>query len=346
MNNILDNKMVVPNRVWLSLTGLCNNACEWCYRSGSETPRFLDTELATLAIKTLSKCGTKKCTIIGGEPTLHKDYKTIINSATKEMSSCTLVTNGRLLSLDFPDEWSNNKKFHVIVSLHGVDPEHYQLNTKSRDGFDQTTAAIKLLVSKGVRHSVNVVISRENIPKMYDFVRIVSELKVARLCFTIAISSMDNPDYVTDPLELANAVPKIHEMCQILEQSHLFIFSLPWCLLSDQLSSKLITNRQLIFNCPIDQGKGVVVKEDGALTVCTHLSSYEVVSSSKARLILSEARDFLEFWNSSEISDFRHATNVYRYRGCTACFHRLYCKGGCPLWWKSFDFRPILKERR
>jgi len=137
--------MIIPNRVWFSLTGFCNNACEWCYRSGSEIPEFLDTEFALRAISTLSICGTKKCTIIGGEPTLHNNYKTIIDSAAEKMSSCVFVTNGRLLSFGFPDDWLTNKKIHVVVSLHGVDSEHYESNTGSKKGFEEATSTIRYL---------------------------------------------------------------------------------------------------------------------------------------------------------------------------------------------------------
>jgi len=117
-------------------------------------------------------------------------------------------------------------------------------------------------------------------------------------------------------------------------------------LLPEQLLQELIFNKQMIFNCPVDQGRGVVIKENGALSICTHLSSYEVLSSIETKSVFNEPETFVKFWNSPEMSTFRETANVYRYHKCAVCRYRFYCKGGCPLWWKFFDFRQILKERR
>lgn len=338
--------IVVPNRVWFSLTGSCNNACKWCYRSGSEEPAFLDTQFVLKTIDVFSESGVKKCTIIGGEPTLHKDYRVIMEHAAQQMLSCTLVTNGRTLPSEIPAIWSTNPKIHIVVSLHGADRGHYRENTGSDDGFKQATSAIKSLVSAKVNHSVNVVVSKENLSRINDFVVVVSSLKANTLCFTMAISSIDDPAYLTDPVLIAGVVPQIHAICQRLKQPHIFIFSLPWCLLPGVLLKELIGSRQLMFNCPVDQGRGIVVKESGAVAVCTHLSSYEVLSSAEAKMVFDKAKSFIDFWNSSEFKNFRNIVNVHRYQGCVACPYSDYCKGGCPLWWKFFDFRQILKERR
>lgn len=339
------NNLVIPNRVWFSLTGVCNNSCKWCYRSGSEIKEFIDTALVFKITDVLLRCGTKKCTVIGGEPTLHPDYKRIVDYLVAKMTSCTFVTNGRKLSYDIPRSWPVDKKLHVTMSLHGADKKHYQDNTGSEIGFNQTVNAIKWLVSKKIKHSVNVVLSKENLPYIKDFVRLVFGLGVDMLCFTMAISSVDDSNYQTDPIELSMAVAGIHELCNKINQPHLFIFSLPWCLLDGKLLDNLIRQRQLIFNCPIDSGRGIVVKENGALAVCTHLSSYEILPREKTKEVFSTPDNFIKFWNSPEMISFRRTVNVYRDKRCFGCRYRLYCKGGCPLWWKNYDFRKILQKK-
>jgi len=337
------NKPIVPYRIWLSLTGFCNNNCLWCYRNGSEISQFLDTNFAIESVKSLATCGTKKCTIIGGEPTLHKDYKLIIKELTEStIISCTFVTNGRLLSGNIPNEWSENKKIHIVISLHGANEKHYLSNAGNRKGFSETIQAIKNVVSRKVNHSVNVVISKENLLYMDEFVRIVSALKANLLCFTIAMPSMDEFNYSTDPFELAESVSKIHSLCDELNQKHVFIFSLPWCILNERLLSDLVKNKQLIFNCPIGKGRGVVLKENGSLTICTHLSSFGILSREKTKNIFLNPDNFVRFWNSPEIKHLRQTIDVYRSPKCLKCKYRLYCKSGCPLWWKNFDFSKII----
>ena len=56
-------KLIAPSKVWFSLTGLCNNECQWCYRGGSEIKEFLDTDFIFLRQK-LFKLRHEKCTIM------------------------------------------------------------------------------------------------------------------------------------------------------------------------------------------------------------------------------------------------------------------------------------------
>ena len=172
---------IIPNRVWFSLTGSCNNKCTWCYRNGSEMNSFLDPKLVTQAIKTLSQCGTKKCTLIGGEPTLHKDLAYITEVATSEMHSCTVVTNGRALHNNIPRSWINNERLHVVVSLHGANKNHYTQNTGEKNGFKQTCSAIHNLIESRINHSVNVVVGKENIPMLDNLLQPLLEL--VRTCY-------------------------------------------------------------------------------------------------------------------------------------------------------------------
>jgi len=304
----------------------------------------LDIDFVLKAIETLVKCGTKKYTIIGGEPTLHRDYSYIVNALINKENEifCTLVTNGRLLSNGIPREWLGNNKIQVVISLHGANRDHYFLNTGSKAGFQETRKAIKKMVSGKVDHSVNVVISRENLPYIKDFVRIVSELKVGQLCFTIAIPSMNNLSYPSDYLELSGSVASIHSYCEEKKQKHVFIFSLPWCVLDGHLLSSLIKNGNLVFNCPAGEGQGIVIKEDGSLTICTHLSGYEIASKEDAEMILANPESFSNFWNSMAMTKLRKTIDVYRSDKCRKCVYRLHCKGGCPLWWKVYDFSSII----
>lgn len=335
---------ITPNRVWFSLTGLCNNKCTWCYRHGSEVNNFLDTKLVVQAIETLSRCGTKKCTFIGGEPTLHKDLSYLVEVATSKMRSCTIVTNGRALHNNIPTSWVGNDRLHVVVSLHGANEDHYMQNTGEKNGFEQACSAIRNLIKKNISHSVNVVVGKENLPMLNEFIALVANIGVNMLCFTIAISPIDDV-YETNPFEIAGCIRNVHETCERFKQAHVFIFSLPWCLIDQQLLEELISKKNLMFNCPVDQGKGVVIKENGGLTICTHLSSHELLPPNEVKLILSKPELFRSFWNSTKVNLLRETVNVYRHPACIKCKYRLYCKGGCPLWWKWFDFKQHIHRR-
>ncbi len=336
---------VYPNRVWFSLTGKCNNNCNWCYRKGSEVSKSLDPDLIAHRSQILAQCGTKKVTLIGGEPSLHKNHKDILRQVTKEIGSCSFVTNGRIFSKEVSLKWCINEKSHFIISLHGANPKHYKDNTGSKNGFKETIFAIKKMSLAGVRISVNVVLGATNISFIREFIEVVSKTRANILCFTIAIPSIDNECYDTDPLDIVSKIESIHNLCEEFGQKHLFIFSLPWCLLSSNLLNKLIANKNLMFNCPVDSGSGIVIKENGAILTCTHLSSLEIASPEQADEIFRSKKSFLDFWNSPDIIEFRDSVNVYRHSDCKLCIYRLNCKGGCPLWWKYFNFKSLIKKQ-
>jgi radical SAM protein with 4Fe4S-binding SPASM domain len=337
---------VIPNRVWFSLTGNCNNKCVWCYRKGSEVKKTLSEELIFNRVDVLAQCGTRKATIIGGEPTLHKNYPMILKRVTEKMSSCSFVTNGRILSENSFLDGFKNDKAHFIVSLHGANSTHYKENTGVGSGFLEAVYSIKNLSANEIRHSVNVVVGNENLPFIPEFIEVVSNAKANMLCFTIAIPSVDDEGSKVDPVYISSQVKNIHNLCEKKGLKHLFIFSLPWCLLDPMFLDHLISNGNLMFNCPVDSGNGIVIKETGAILVCTHLSSYEVANPEQAEKIFASKETFMNFWNSPEINNFRKSVNVYRHPDCQFCIYRLNCKGGCPLWWQFFDFKPLIKKIR
>lgn len=79
---------VTPNRVWFSLTGLCNNVCSWCHRKGSEEIESLDEDTIIRMAKTLAASGVRNCTLAGGEPTLHPEWMKLTNELSHIFNSC------------------------------------------------------------------------------------------------------------------------------------------------------------------------------------------------------------------------------------------------------------------
>jgi len=86
----------------------------------------------------------------------------------------------------------------------------------------------------------------------------------------------------------------------------------------------------------------VVIKENGALALCTHLSGMELLDEKETKEVLLSSKSFLKFWNSLSMREIRQSVDVYRHPKCVVCKYRYYCKGGCPIWWKVDDFQRTL----
>jgi radical SAM protein with 4Fe4S-binding SPASM domain len=333
---------VIPRRVWLSLTGSCNNACRFCYRAGSERHVSLDYAVASGYIRTLYGCGIRNFTLIGGEPTLHAEHERFVEDIlSRNGTTCTLITNGRRLE-HVPKQWLASTQLRIVVSLHGASPSHYREVTGSAVGYQETIAGIKRIVGSDVILSMNVVLSKENHPRLDEFLSVAASLRPANLCFTLAINSVDCCDNGVDPHSYPRMIEEVHRKCAQRNLRHLFICSIPWCTLGAEFAKELFSARELMFNCPVDRGRGLVINEDGSLSLCTHLSNYPVADAVSTNAILSSEADFVEFWNSASLTGIRSEADVYRHPECLGCIFNMLCKGGCPLWWRDNDLSKVI----
>lgn len=192
---------------------------------------------------------------------------------------------------------------------------------------------------------MSVVLGSENSSHTHEFVALATNLAVEMLCFTIAIPSIDDPTYVPIPTEIPDVVREIHSLCISAHQRHTFVFSLPWCLLNGELIEDLIATESILFNCPVPEGKALVIKENGALGLCTHTTSFELLDPVATREVMATPETFLSFWNSEELRGLRCAVDVRRHPHCINCCYRDTCRGGCPLWWNFFDFSDIITKK-
>lgn len=335
--------LVVPKKAWISLTGFCNNQCKWCYRNGNETAVFIDFLNIGKKIQTLAESGVTAITLIGGEPTLHPNFVEIVEEVLKRNLSCIIVTNGRKKIL-VPEHWKNNKFLYYVISLHGASPSHYFQNTNSQKGFEEMVENIRYLQSEKVNLTVNVVLGKETVEYLPLFYALVLDLKIKKLNFTYAVPSVDDENYEAIPVILPEVTKKIHADCMEKNIKHSFILNLPWCLLGRECLDSFIKENLISFSCPINYGKGFLIKENGALSLCTHLSNYELADTQKSSEILSSAKKFLAFWNSKKITEIRKTVNVHRNKHCVDCLYRFNCKGGCPLWWQRFDLGNLINH--
>ena len=102
----IQGRRVGPVRANLDLTNLCNHNCEWCepleYREHSieESKHTLQTNVALDAIEDLGMLGTKAVFLSGGgEPTLHKQFATIVRACRERGMRVLVTTNGSRLHL-------------------------------------------------------------------------------------------------------------------------------------------------------------------------------------------------------------------------------------------------------
>ncbi len=112
------------------LTNVCNRGCPYCFAEQKITHRDDDTPEGLLdaqdyisldnfrtALDFLDKSDCRVISMLGGEPTLHPEFKTVVRMAAETKSPMKLFTNG-LMSEDYARFLADEiEHIHVIVNV-------------------------------------------------------------------------------------------------------------------------------------------------------------------------------------------------------------------------------------
>jgi MoaA/NifB/PqqE/SkfB family radical SAM enzyme len=141
------------------ITSQCNRRCTYCFLP----PDFFASGLR-MSLESFSgivdwslRHGVKEVTLLGGEPSLHPSFATMVSLASKREMDVRVVTNGarqfqRLIKDGLVDP---DKLSRVAVSLDTLD-EAIQDKFRGPGAFQEAMATIGLLRSHGVLFDINV----------------------------------------------------------------------------------------------------------------------------------------------------------------------------------------------
>jgi MoaA/NifB/PqqE/SkfB family radical SAM enzyme len=81
----------------VSVTNVCNAACDFCGFALSGPARHVDTEPFSRALPILHRRGIRYITLQGGEPLAHPDIIRLVSQTAAAGISCAIITNGWFL---------------------------------------------------------------------------------------------------------------------------------------------------------------------------------------------------------------------------------------------------------
>ncbi|MEE6031188.1 GTP 3',8-cyclase MoaA [Avibacterium paragallinarum] len=115
----------------LSITDMCNFRCNYClpngYQPEANKPSFLTQSEIVRLVRAFAHLGTEKIRITGGEPTLRKDFLSIVENIQQieGIKQIALTTNGYRMAKDIA-EWKQAGITSVNVSVDSLDPKMFQ----------------------------------------------------------------------------------------------------------------------------------------------------------------------------------------------------------------------------
>lgn len=150
----------VPLACNIELTKRCNFRCPHCYA----VPHVGDlaTDAVMAAVRQLSDMGCLYFTLTGGEALLHPDFEDICQEIKRNVGIITLFTNG--FFLDEKLEFLSEVKPQVIdITVYGASNRTYESFCGVSDGYAKVVSNIEAALSAGLRVSLKMFVTRDNI---------------------------------------------------------------------------------------------------------------------------------------------------------------------------------------
>lgn len=168
------------------LTYGCNLACVHCLSSsGRRDPRELTTVEALRFVEELARLRVFYVNIGGGEPTLRRDFLTIVEHAVGRGVGVKFSTNGTTMSDELARRLAALDYVDVQVSLDGASPATND-PVRGPGSFAAAWRAMERLASAGFgAFKVSVVVTRHNVRELDELLAIAThfgaELRLTRL---------------------------------------------------------------------------------------------------------------------------------------------------------------------
>lgn len=165
----------------------CNNNCIHCFLGEVRKiyPDRTTKEIVSLIDEAKEK-NVRHLTIIGGDPTIRKDFFEILSYAERQGLEIYLETNGRTFSVNS----FARKVFEIApdlkigMSFHSSNPNIHDTITQVRGSWKQSVSGIKNMKKYGVKHlRVNCVVSKLNYQNLPELTKFLATLGVNELCF-------------------------------------------------------------------------------------------------------------------------------------------------------------------
>ena len=167
MSTILENlnskaiQLEIPLGVHLDVTWRCNERCVHCYLDHDDHGELTFDEIHGL-LRQMADAGVFYLTLSGGEPLLRNDLFAIIRRARELTFSVKLKTNAILIKEKEAALIRDLGVEKVQISIYSHRPEVHDAITKVPGSLERSLAAIRFLVSQGLKVTMAHVIMRQN----------------------------------------------------------------------------------------------------------------------------------------------------------------------------------------
>ena len=178
------------NRIYYEITHRCNLSCIHCCNSSRKDAEKLSISEINQFQMMMAKYGITNSVLTGGEPTIRKDFESIVNILTR-YGNVFVTTNGTYYPankyIELLKEYSN---LHFQISLDGFTDESHD-KIRGSGTFEKTMNTISAIIDEGYSNRLHIscIVTKWNIREMYNMIQFAEKNKVGSLYFPRLISA-------------------------------------------------------------------------------------------------------------------------------------------------------------
>ena len=319
-------------RVWIHTTNACNLACRYCYVN--KDGRKMSVEIARKSVDALYQSIFKHkdvtrlmYVLAGGEPLTNLDaIKEILDYSQIQVQkfgisrTVAIITNGTILNSEII-ALVKSHNIGLSISIDGLDDTNRnRVFRNGRSSVNVVLGHIDELLKAGIQPFILITLAPENLNGLGVLTKYLLE---RNLGFSFSL--------VRDPRIAVNLKTYLDRLIGILTQCYDLIEEmLPKC--SHYIKHKFGTiSLQSHSRRGCSLGKGsFVISHDGRVYLCQmDVGSYRKVTTIEDEDILGKVRTQMIY---PELNEYK---SIEEYQGCSQCYWRYQCAGGCPLFTKK-----------
>ena len=175
--------------LYLYIAGSCNLACRHCWITPNYIPNgkagnFLRLEHVQKAVKEATPLGLNHVKLTGGEPTLHPQFRELVNIVDQAGANISMETNGTLIDSSLAAFLKDTRNFNFVsVSLDGADAATHESLRLVPGCFDEAVQGIRNLVAVGLAPQIICSLHQGNRDQIGAMVKLANDLGCQSLKF-------------------------------------------------------------------------------------------------------------------------------------------------------------------
>ena len=177
-----------PQRLSVELANICNLHCSYCFRSEdnlyNSRADFFPVELLRRVIgEARDVANVTRINFTGGEPTLHPDFATTLETVGAAGMTSSFITNGWHFERVWPSLAANRSSIsHVAFSLDGITRESHD-RWRGNGSFERLVRAFSRCYMSNLPFAIKVTVRRDLVDQLEQIAIFAARIGAAALNF-------------------------------------------------------------------------------------------------------------------------------------------------------------------